>query len=144
VAGYVGGANAVGQIPALTVYGIPNRDCGGASAGGAPDLTQYQTWITNIARGLGGQTVLLLLEPDSIALQTCLSSTEIAARDAALRTATQTLKAANPNAKVYLDAGHSTWNSAADQAGRLVASGAADADGFYTNVSNFNPTTSCG
>ena len=137
---YVNAANAVGQIPVLTLYGIPNRDCGGASAGGAADLTQYQTWVGNIARGLGGQTVIVILEPDSIALQTCLSASEITARDQALRTATQTLKAANGNTKVYLDGGHSTWNSAAEQAGRLVNSGIADADGFYTNVSNFNST----
>jgi endoglucanase len=137
---YVGGANAAGQIPVLTVYGITNRDCGGASAGGAPDLTQYQTWIGNVAKGLGGQTVLVMLEPDSIALQTCLSASDKAARDQALRTATQTLKAANPNAKVYLDGGHSAWNTAADQATRLVAAGVSVADGFYTNVSNFNST----
>ncbi|WP_030438008.1 glycoside hydrolase family 6 protein [Actinoplanes subtropicus] len=142
VSGYVNGANAAGQIPVLTVYGITNRDCGGASAGGAPDLNQYQTWIGNIARGLGGQTVLVMLEPDSLALQTCLSASDVAARDQALHTATRTLKAANPNAKVYLDAGHSAWNSATDQAGRLVAAGVADADGFYSNVSNFNPTNS--
>jgi endoglucanase len=142
VAGYVNGANAAGQIPAITIYGIPNRDCGGASAGGAPDLSTYQTWIGNISRGLGRNTVLILLEPDSIALQTCLSSSEITARDQALRTATQTIKSANPNAKVYLDAGHSTWNSAGEQAGRLVAAGVAVADGFYSNVSNFNPTSS--
>ena len=141
VSTYVGAANAVGQIPVLTVYGIPNRDCGGASAGGASDLTQYQTWIGNIAKGLGSQTVIVALEPDSIALQTCLSSSEITARDQALSTATQTLKSANANAKVYLDAGHSAWNSAAVQAGRLVAAGVASADGFYTNVSNFNSTT---
>jgi endoglucanase len=142
VAGYVNGANNAGQIPALTVYGITNRDCGGASAGGAPDLNQYQTWIGNLARGLGGRTALVMLEPDSLALQTCLSSGDVAARNQALRNATRTIKSANPNAKVYLDAGHSAWNSAGDQAGRLVAAGVADADGFYSNVSNFNPTSS--
>ncbi|WP_229075592.1 glycoside hydrolase family 6 protein [Actinoplanes sp. DH11] len=141
VSGYVGAANAAGQIPVLTVYGITNRDCGGASSGGAPDLTQYQTWISNLAAGLADRTVVIILEPDSIALLTCLSSSELAARNQALRTATRTIKSANPNAKVYLDAGHSGWNSAGDQAGRLVAAGIADADGFYTNVSNFNPTS---
>ncbi|KUL27827.1 glycoside hydrolase family 6 protein [Actinoplanes awajinensis] len=140
VSAYVGAANAAGQIPALTAYGIPNRDCGGASAGGAPDLGTYQTWISAIANALGNRTVIVILEPDSIALQTCLSASEIAARDSALATAVRTLKNANPNAKVYLDAGHSTWNTAADQAGRLVAAGVANADGFYTNVSNFNGT----
>jgi endoglucanase len=142
VSTYVGAAAAAGQLPVLTVYGIPNRDCGGASAGGASDLGQYQTWIGDIARGLAGRPAIVVLEPDSIALQTCLSAAEISARDQALRTATQTLKASGTSAKVYLDAGHSTWNSASDQAGRLVAAGVADADGFYTNVSNFNPTAS--
>ncbi|MEV6495200.1 glycoside hydrolase family 6 protein, partial [Actinoplanes sp. NPDC051633] len=118
VAGYVGAAAAAGQLPVLTLYGIPNRDCGGASAGGAPDLAQYRTWVDRIATGIAGRTTVVVLEPDSIALQTCLSSSEIAARNQALHTATQTLKAAG--AKVYLDAGHSTWNSAADAAGRLV------------------------
>lgn len=141
VSTYVGGAAAAGQIPVLAIYGITNRDCGGASAGGAPDLATYQTWIGNIARGLGNQTVIVALEPDSIALQTCLSGSDISARDQALHTATQTLKAANPSTKVYLDAGHSTWNSAGEQANRLAAAGVADADGFFTNVSNFNPTS---
>lgn len=138
VSTYVGAAAAAGQLPVLSVYGIPNRDCGGASAGGAPDLTQYQGWINGIARGVAGRTTLVMLEPDSIALLTCLNSTEIAARNQALATATRTLKAAG--AKVYLDGGHSTWNSASEQAARLVAAGMADADGFYSNVSNFNPT----
>jgi endoglucanase len=141
VSSYVSGAAAAGQIPVLAVYGITNRDCGGASAGGAPDLATYQTWIGNIARGLGNQTVIVALEPDSIALQTCLSASDISARDQALRTATQTLKGANSSTKVYLDGGHSTWNSAGEQANRLAAAGVAVADGFFTNVSNFNPTS---
>lgn len=141
VSAYVNAANAANQIPVLTAYAIPNRDCGGASAGGAPDLGQYQTWINAVAANLGTRTAIVILEPDSIALQTCLSSSEITARDQALATATRTLKAANPSAKVYLDAGHSAWNSAADQAGRLAAAGVANADGFYTNVSNFNGTS---
>jgi endoglucanase len=123
------------------VYGITNRDCGGASAGGAPDLNQYQTWISNLSRGLGGQTVVIILETDAIALQTCLSATDLNARNQALTTATQTIKAANANAKVYLDGGHSAWNSATDQANRLRAAGVQSADGFFTNVSNFNSTS---
>ncbi|MGC4893682.1 glycoside hydrolase family 6 protein [Micromonospora sp. DT31] len=142
VSGFVGAANAAQQIPVLSVYEITNRDCGGASAGGAPDLNQYQTWVSNFARGLGNQTVLIILETDSLALQTCLSASELNARNQALTTATQTIKAANPNAKVYLDGGHSTWNSANDTANRLRAAGVQYADGFFTNVSNFNPTSS--
>jgi endoglucanase len=137
---YVTAANAASRVPVLSVYGITNRDCGGASAGGAPDLTQYGTWITNLSKGLGSQTVVIVLETDSIALQTCLNATDLAARNQALTKATQTIKAANANAKVYLDGGHSAWNSASVQASRLQAAGMQYADGFYTNVSNFNST----
>jgi endoglucanase len=137
---FVGAANAAGQVPVLSVYEITNRDCGGASAGGAPDLSQYQTWVTNFAHGLGGQTVVVVLETDAIALQTCLSAADVTARDQAIGTAVQTIKASNANAKVYLDGGHSAWNSATDQASRLRAAGIQFADGFFTNVSNFNST----
>ncbi|MFG1914417.1 glycoside hydrolase family 6 protein [Micromonospora sp. NPDC048898] len=141
VSGFVGAANAAQQIPVLAVYEITNRDCGGASAGGAPDLNQYQTWVSNFARGLGNQTVIIILETDSLALLTCLSSAEINARNQAISTATRTIKSGNPNARVYLDGGHSTWNSAGETANRLRAAGVQYADGFFTNVSNYNSTS---
>ncbi|MBG6102079.1 endoglucanase [Micromonospora vinacea] len=142
VSGFIGAANAAQQIPVLAVYEITNRDCGGASAGGAPDLNQYQTWVSNFARGLGNQTVIIILETDSLALLTCLSSAEINARNQAISTATRTIKSGNANAKVYLDGGHSTWNSAGETANRLRAAGVQYADGFFTNVSNYNSTSS--
>lgn len=141
-AAFIGAANAAQQIPVMAVYQITNRDCGGASAGGAPDLNQYQTWVSNFSRGLGNRTVIIILETDSLALLTCLNSNEINARNQAISTATRTMKSANPNAKVYLDAGHSTWNSANETANRLRAAGVQYADGFFTNVSNYNPTSS--
>jgi endoglucanase len=140
VSSYVSGANSAGQIPLLIAYMIPNRDCGGASAGGAPDVNAYRAWVQNFAAGLGGSTAVVLLEPDSLALQTCLSGAQVMQRDAALAAAVGSIKQANPNAKVYLDAGHSAWNSASDQASRLVAAGVRTADGFYSNVSNFRTT----
>lgn len=140
VQGYVGAAGAAGQIPVLVAYAIPDRDCGGASAGGTGTLTEYAAWVRAFAAGLGTRTAVVLLEPDSLALQTCLDSAGVAARDAALAAAVTTIKQANPAAKVYLDAGHSAWNSAGEQAGRLVAAGVRNADGFYSNVSNFRTT----
>jgi endoglucanase len=139
VSSFVGAANAANQVPVLTTYAIPNRDCGGASAGGASDYNQYQQWISAYARGLGNRTVVIIMETDALALQTCLSGTEVQQRDQAISTAVQTMKAANPNVKVYLDGGHSAWNSASDQGSRLVAAGVQNADGFFTNVSNFQP-----
>jgi endoglucanase len=140
VSTYIGNANTAGQVPVLSVYEITNRDCGGASAGGAPDLTQYQNWISSFSSALGTRLVIIILETDSLALTTCLDGNALAARNSAISTAVQTIKSRNANAKVYLDGGHSAWNAAADQATRLRNAGVQFADGFFTNVSNFNST----
>ncbi|GAA1777047.1 hypothetical protein GCM10009681_55400 [Luedemannella helvata] len=141
VGSYINAANAAGQVPVMSVYGITNRDCGGASSGGAPDLPTYNQWVRTFAPALGSQTVIIILETDSLALLTCLDANGIAERNNALSTAVRDIKAANGNAKVYLDGGHSAWNSASEQANRLRNAGIQYADGFYTNVSNFQPTS---
>ncbi|QGV81660.1 glycoside hydrolase family 6 protein [Streptomyces ficellus] len=135
------GAAAAGRVPVLVPYAIPDRDCGGASQGGAPDLAAYDGWIRNFADGLGSGPVIVVLEPDSIALADCLSSGERAARYASLARAGKALRAANPQAKVYFDAGHSGWHSASKMAGALrQADAATSSDGIFTNVSNFHAT----
>ncbi|MFJ5924394.1 glycoside hydrolase family 6 protein [Kitasatospora sp. NPDC092948] len=133
-------AEQAGQTPVLVAYAIPNRDCGGASAGGAPDLASYDAWVTKFAAGLGSSRSVVVLEPDSIALTTCLSAQQQSDRFASLARAVTAIHAASPAAKVYLDGGHSTWNSASEQANRLRSAGVLNADGFFTNVSNFNTT----
>jgi endoglucanase len=141
VAGLVEKANTAGSVPLLVMYALPNRDCGGASAGGAPDIASYKAWVQKFAQGLGSRPAIVILEPDALALQTCLDDAKIAERDAALAFAGKTIKAANPAAKVYHDAGHSNWNSPAEQARRLEAAGVkTSADGFFTNASNFRQT----
>ncbi len=140
VSAYVSAANAANLVPVLIAYMVPNRDCGGASAGGAPTYPAYNTWAQSFANGLGNRTAVVLLEPDSLALQTCLSASEKSTRNASLSFAINVMRAANPNVKVYLDAGHSAWNSPADTAGRLAAAGVANSAGFYSNVSNFRNT----
>ncbi|MGX1882163.1 glycoside hydrolase family 6 protein [Streptomyces sp. NPDC055287] len=134
-------AQSAGRVPVLVPYAVPDRDCGGASQGGAPDLGAYDDWIADFAAGLGGGEVIVVLEPDSIALSDCLSARERAARFASLARAGRTLHAANPRAKVYFDAGHSGWHSAEKQAAALRAAGArSNSDGIFTNVSNFHRT----
>ncbi|MFF3342408.1 glycoside hydrolase family 6 protein [Streptomyces flavidovirens] len=134
-------AATAGRIPVLVPYAIPDRDCGGASQGGAPDLAAYDDWIGDFAAGLGGGEVIVILEPDSIALSDCLSDGERQARFASLARAGRTLHAANPRAKVYFDAGHSGWHPAGKQAAALRAAGArSNSDGIFTNVSNFHRT----
>ncbi|KAA0940934.1 glycoside hydrolase family 6 protein [Streptomyces apricus] len=136
-------AVARGGVPVVVPYAIPDRDCGGASQGGAPDLGAYDGWIERFAAGLGSGEVVVILEPDSIAQSECLSEGRRTARFASLARAGRVLKAANPKARVYFDAGHSDWNSPGKQAGLLRRAGAASAassDGIFSNVSNFNGT----
>ncbi|MEW1926590.1 glycoside hydrolase family 6 protein [Streptomyces sp. NPDC088360] len=136
-------SGAGSRVPVVVPYAIPDRDCGGASQGGAPDLAAYDVWIGKFAAGLGSGEVIVVLEPDAIALSECLSAKQRTARYASLARAGRTLKAANPRARVYYDAGHSGWNAASQQAGRLRAAGAASpasSDGIFTNVSNFHRT----
>ncbi len=137
---YVGAAVKAVKVPMIVSYMLPNRDCGGPSAGGAPDWTTYDEWVANFARGLGSQRVLVFLEPDSVSLLTCLSKREVAERNAALKGAVTAIKAANPKAEVYLDGGHSSWNPPTVQAKRLERAGVTGADGFYTNASNYRTT----
>jgi endoglucanase len=136
-------AAARGQVPVVVPYAIPGRDCGGASAGGAPDLDAYDAWIDRFAAGLGSGEVIVILEPDSLAQAGCLPEADRRARYASLARAGRVVKEADPRARVYYDAGHSGWNPAATQAARLRSAGAASAassDGIFTNVSNFQRT----
>lgn len=138
------GAAVQGRVPVVVPYAIPDRDCGGASEGGAPDFAAYDGWIDDFAAGLGSGEVVVILEPDSIAQADCLSDTQRADRFEALARAGRVLKAADPKARVYYDAGHSDWNPAAQQAALLKQAGAASADssdGIFSNVSNFHATS---
>ncbi|MFI1759035.1 glycoside hydrolase family 6 protein [Streptomyces sp. NPDC020571] len=134
---------ARGRVPVLVPYAIPDRDCGGHSEGGAPDLDAYDTWIDRFAAGLGSGEVIVVLEPDSVAQSACLSAAERADRFASLARAGRVMKDADPRARVYFDAGHSGWHAPAEQAAWLKQAGAASADssdGVFSNVSNFHAT----
>ncbi|MFJ8536737.1 glycoside hydrolase family 6 protein [Streptomyces sp. NPDC093591] len=138
------GGAALGRVPVVVPYAIPDRDCGGYSEGGAPDLDAYDAWIDRFAAGLGSGDVIVILEPDAVAQSECLSARERADRFASLARAGRAFKEANPKARVYYDAGHSGWNTPAKQAERLKQAGAASAassDGIFSNVSNFHATS---
>ncbi|MFJ8466165.1 glycoside hydrolase family 6 protein [Streptomyces swartbergensis] len=143
VAAVTSGGAAQGRVPVLVPYAIPGRDCGGYSQGGAPDLDAYDAWIDRFADGLGSGEVIVVLEPDSVAQAECLSAGERVDRFASLARAGRALKAANPRARVYFDAGHSGWNAPGKQAAWLRQAGAASpesSDGIFSNVSNFHTT----
>lgn len=139
---YAGAAAAAGKIPILVVYDIPNRDCGGASGGGAPSHDAYRAWIDQVAAGLAGRSAAIVLEPDVLALMTnCQSGDQQSQTTASIAYAGKRLKAASSQVKVYFDIGHSAWLSAGDAAARLRAADVSNsADGISTNVSNYRAT----
>jgi len=133
-------------VPVLVAYDIPLRDCGQYSSGGAASDAAYQAWIAAFARGLGNGQAVVILEPDALAnLPSDCSATSdptgalSAARIADLRYAVSVLEA-QPGTSVYLDAGNSQWHSTGDMAARLIQANVAQAQGFFLNVSNFQPT----
>ena len=118
-------------------YNIPERDCGQHSSGGASSFGAYSSWIQALTSGLGNSGAIVLLEPDSLALDACGGP----GRDQAITSAVNTIKASCTNCQVYLDAGHSNWVSPTDMAQRLRDAGVAGSDGFFTNVSNYQATS---
>jgi endoglucanase len=140
---YVGAAAGVGKIPIMVVYDIPNRDCGGASSGGAPSHEAYRAWVDQVAAGLAGRPAVIVLEPDVLALMTnCQSADQQSQTTASIAYAGKRLKAGSGQARVYFDIGHSAWLSPGDAAARVRAADISNsADGISTNVSNYRSTT---
>lgn len=129
-----------GTVPVLVAYNVPGRDCAQYSAGGAATGDAYKTWIDGFAAGLGTQKVVVLLEPDGLALlPTDCGQPDTYGRIDLIKYAANALLQ-DPNASVYLDAGHSAWHSVGDMATRLVAAGVQAVQGFFLNVSNYEPT----
>lgn len=130
-----------GRVPVLVLYAIPGRDCYGPSAGGAADVSEYQRWVSAVSRGLGGNAAWIVLEPDALAQLGCLSPAEQEIRYRALSRAARTLRTHAPAARIYFDAGNSSWLPASTIADRLVrASVRRYGDGIALNVSNFQAT----
>jgi endoglucanase len=138
VAARVAEVRAAGALPVLVAYAIPNRDCGGYSAGGLDGPNAYRAWIAGFAAGIGAGPAVVILEPDALAQADCLPSDQADARYALLADAVDVLGGAG--ASVYIDAGNSGWRDVADVADRLRRAGVARARGFALNVSNFRDT----
>uniref|UniRef100_UPI000783F8BC glycoside hydrolase family 6 protein n=1 Tax=Herbidospora sakaeratensis TaxID=564415 RepID=UPI000783F8BC len=139
VSSYVGAAASQGKIPIMVVYNIPNRDCSGASTGGAPSHSAYRAWIDEVAAGLSGRAAYIILEPDVLPIMTnCMSSSLQNDVKASMAYAGKKLKAASSQVKVYFDIGHGGWLGAQEAANRLLQSDIANsADGISVNVSNY-------
>lgn len=128
-----------GAAALLVAYNIPNRDCNQYSAGGVGSSEEYRSWIRSFAAGIGDREAIVVLEPDALALVSCLTPEGQAERFSLIREAVELLRS-ETRARVYIDAGHSNWVPEDEIARRLHLSGVERASGFALNVSNFIST----
>jgi endoglucanase len=132
--------------PVLVAYDIPGRDCAQFSAGGALDESAYDAWIDAFAAGLGHQDAIVILEPDALGnlpsncgLPTSVYPFTDTERLAEIDHAVGSLER-DRHARVYLDGTHSAWQSVGTITQRLLAADVQQAQGFFLNVSNYQPT----
>jgi endoglucanase len=126
-------------VPVLVAYNVPGRDCGGYSGGGAHTTAEYTAWVDGFANAIGGHRAVVVLEPDGLANIDCLTPEQRVARFVELNYAVDRFES-RPHTSVYLDAGHSNWQSVGTIAQRLVEAGVERSQGFFLNVSNYQPT----
>jgi endoglucanase len=137
----VGAAAYSDKLPVLVAYDITDRDiCAGQSSGGASSDAAYNTWIAAFAGGIANRPAVVILEPDALADESCMTSSEISDRDGLLNNAITQFTNQSPETWVYLDAGNPGWISASTMAGYLNSGGLAHARGFSLNVSSFYTT----
>lgn len=144
VRAYTSRALKAKKTPMLVVYGIPGRDCGSHSSGGAlKNAKQYRAWVSQVAAGVAKQKAIVIIEPDALPL----FSSDVAACptkpdgwQGMLRFASK--KLGRTDAWAYLDAGHSNWTPYDERPKFLKQSGIGHIRGFSTNVSNFRTTAS--
>ena len=131
-------------VPVLVAYDIPGRDCAQYSAGGALTTADYEAWINGLAQGIGHRQAVVILEPDALGnmpsncgLSTTYPFTDTE-RITELQYAVSALEA-DPGVGVYLDGTHSGWLSVGDMTKRLLAANVQQTQGFFLNVSNYQP-----
>jgi endoglucanase len=133
----VAAAKQAGKTLVVVTYAVPNRDCGGQSAGGLSP-SAYVEWNRTVATALKGTGTVVLVEPDSLAmLDNAACAGESERRISMIKSAVDILTAAKLT--IYLDAGNSHWVQPDVMAGLLEKVGIAKARGFFTNVSNYYP-----
>jgi endoglucanase len=102
---------------------------------------RYDSFIGQVAAGIGNFHVVFFLELDSLITAPGLNRQQLAIRSAELRYAVSALEA-DPHAVVYLDGGAADAVPARKQARYLRGAGVALAQGFFLNSTHFDWTTS--
>ena len=135
-------AAAERAVPTLVAYDIPGRNC---SAGGALNEAGYEAWISAFAQGIGRGNAIVILEPNALGnlpsdcglspLAYPFTDTE---RIAELQYAVGALEH-DPGVSAYLDGTNSASLSVGSITKELLEVDVQDAQGFFLNVSNYQP-----
>ncbi len=133
-------AKAAGAIPVFVVLRAETKRCSRAyQGGGAAADRATRSWYEALARGIGGDRVVIAFEPDSLGRINCLAKARRDDRYALLRHGVDVLSAL-PAATVYLEGGASDWESAQRTATQLQMIGIDKVRGFMLNASHFDWT----
>jgi endoglucanase len=137
---YVSKATTSGAVPAVVLYNIPLRDCGGYSVGGAAGVQVYTQWVQKVVAGIGNRTAVVIVEPDALGALDCLPASAQNDRLQSISQGVALLKTL-PKTSVYIDAGTPVWQPAKVMATRLKQANVAQAEGFSLNISYFASTS---
>ena len=128
-------AEQAGKIPIFIIYNSPSRDSPYWWVGNQG--VDYINWIKSVAEGVGDRLAWFIVEPDAIGLSIDYSLNDRVYRIDELSQVVETLKQYAPNARVYLDGGHSEWKTPDFFSDFLMDAGLSKADGFVLNISNY-------
>lgn len=124
------------DVPVFVVYFSPTKNSYNPPSN---QIEEYLVQNGKIAALIGNKKAIIILEPDLL----CLSAdnTELLALNKEILTeVVKIYKITASQARVYVDAGHSNWHSVEKMERILKGSGIELADGFATNVSNYQLT----
>lgn len=126
-----------GSTVMLSSYNLVHGTCGSTATPAVQ--SEYQSYMDQIAQGIGNFHVIYFLELDSLITSPCLNPAQLQIRLAELRYAVAALEK-DPHVVVYLDGGAADALPAARTAQLLRAADVAQAQGFFLNSTHFDWT----
>lgn len=124
-------------VPMALFRQFPNRE---ANKGQPLNQQAYKAWYNAVAAGLSSRQprAVIVLEPDLAVILKDAWRPDI--RERLVSYAARTLKNADPNATIYIEAGSSDWLTVDAAARLLKRSGVAGVRGFALNGTHYDTT----
>lgn len=119
---------------ALSTYSLVHGACENPNA----IKSRYESWINQLAKGIGNFRVVLYLEEDALIETHCLTHAQIQTRVQEIAYAVKTLSQ-DPHLLIYLDSGApDSWNGPETIARLLREADIAQATGFFVNATHYD------